>query len=1017
MQDIESKDRQAKIARMSVVRLETLEGRQLLAASLAGDVLKIVGGEASDVIRIVDDKTMPGKLLVQINKGRPAVFDRTAVKTIVVDGRGGNDIVAGKFTAGSITGRTLRMSTKLGTDKLAIMGSAGSLSGMMAIANRGYSTFSTKLLRWRAIEGFDPVVWSSAKTAEGIITVAATVTAATTANDTPRNGEPSGMTQTPWNGTGWRVMQNIQAEDYDKGGEGVAYHDTSSSNFGAVYRRTEAVDLAAASDKGGGYAVTWTRAGEWLEYTINVSATGYYTLAMRLASAGDGARMHVEVDGAQLGDAIEVPNTGGWQSWRTLMRQGVYLTAGTHVVRVAFDQDSTARYSASLNWFYFVPVAPNAPSGLVASSSSTSRVTLSWVDNSMDEVGFEVIRRRNLEESWVKIAQVPADTTVYNDDAVEAGTGYEYAVRATGSMWASAYAAAAQAKTWSLSIETPAAPAAMGLSDTTAMVTWLDRSDNEGGFTVERRTVGGEWQLAGMVSANVERFMDSGLAAGTKYEYRVIATNDGGMSAPTAAVSALTAVVLRPGTGWTGPTPQPPAAGTPGQVGYDAKAIARWDVVPYQTFNGDFAIGIPAFHMNGIDRVEFSVNNGPWVAVREMTLNPASNVMEYWALLRASAFAQDGQIEVRAVAWPKVGEARVLDSLQLFASPSGSLVGSTVYVSCSGSDSNSGTRQSPLATIARAIDVVSLEGGEIVLLEPGSYEAPNRGVLRNNTRWMTIRADEGLAKESVIITRQSRGLMEAQVNRLKWQGLTFDFTKIIGNVAWNRETWYDRVVWTDDPSRFLALPDSSLSPYHTGGSYYVTESEARNVFYVFVSAALTRNVLIDMYYGDAIQQTLMAINTTVTGGIGDAHPHHTDLIQYWGDVENIIVYGVKAQNLKSIQGIFYNTNVVGAVLRDSVFTDLDIQHVPWPGNAGGPAFSMLQGKLDHVLFTNIRLPWQRFFMNTDATGLGGYQKFEVIGAPVVLRSFLLHYRDFDNYQTWLPPGVIAEGLMRAPVAP
>ncbi|MEQ8845211.1 MAG: hypothetical protein RIB58_10190 [Phycisphaerales bacterium] len=118
--------------------------------------------------------------------------------------------------------------------------------------------------------------------------------------------------------------------------------------------------------------------------------------------------------------------------------------------------------------------------------------------------------------------------------------------------------------------------------------------------------------------------------------------------------------ILVPGRGFAGPTAQPPAAGDASMLGYDAKAIARWDVVPYQTFDGLFEIGVVAFHMRGIDRVEFSVNGGDWVTVREMTLNPRTQVEEYWVGLDAALFDQDGPVEVRAVVYPTVGIPRVL---------------------------------------------------------------------------------------------------------------------------------------------------------------------------------------------------------------------------------------------------------------------------------------------------------------------------------------------------------------------
>ncbi|MCH8316356.1 MAG: hypothetical protein IIA64_10320 [Planctomycetes bacterium] len=82
------------------------------------------------------------------------------------------------------------------------------------------------------------------------------------------------------------------------------------------------------------------------------------------------------------------------------------------------------------------------------------------------------------------------------------------------------------------------------------------------------------------------------------------------------------------GDGFSGPTNEPGAIGNEDDPGYDAKVIAHWDVVPYQTFNGDFEIGVVAFHINGIDRVEFSAEGGSWTPVSEMTLNSRTNVWE-----------------------------------------------------------------------------------------------------------------------------------------------------------------------------------------------------------------------------------------------------------------------------------------------------------------------------------------------------------------------------------------------------
>jgi hypothetical protein len=107
----------------------------------------------------------------------------------------------------------------------------------------------------------------------------------------------------------------------------------------------------------------------------------------------------------------------------------------------------------------------------------------------------------------------------------------------------------------------------------------------------------------------------------------------------------------------------PTAAAPPGDADAESseagpRAIARWDTVPYQTIDDKLAVGVLAFHIDGIDRVELSCNGGPWLPVREMSLNPQTGVAEYWAMLSATDFPEDGPIEVRATAYPREGRGR-----------------------------------------------------------------------------------------------------------------------------------------------------------------------------------------------------------------------------------------------------------------------------------------------------------------------------------------------------------------------
>jgi hypothetical protein len=171
---------------------------------------------------------------------------------------------------------------------------------------------------------------------------------------------PPPPSSTPFGGTPAAVPGLIEAENFDDGGEGVAYHDTAAGNKGGVYRATD-VDIQPTTDVGGGYNVGWTKTGEWLKYTVNVAATATYTLETRVANIGTGATFHVEVDGVDRTGSIAVPDTGAWDAWQTITTPGIPLTAGQRVLRVVFDSMASGGAVGGFNWFRLGATTSSAP--------------------------------------------------------------------------------------------------------------------------------------------------------------------------------------------------------------------------------------------------------------------------------------------------------------------------------------------------------------------------------------------------------------------------------------------------------------------------------------------------------------------------------------------------------------------------------------------------------------------------------------------------------------------------------
>jgi lysophospholipase L1-like esterase len=171
-----------------------------------------------------------------------------------------------------------------------------------------------------------------------------------------------GTSEGPFGGSPAPIPGTIQTENYDMGGEGVAYHDADAVNSGGQYR-SDGVDIEVSGDTSGADNVGWTSNGEWLKYTVSVATAGAYTVSLRVASVAavgtNAGRLHLQTpSGTNLSGTINVPGTGGWQTWTTITAT-VTLPAGPQVIELFED---TGGYN--LNYMTFASAAPGeAPFG------------------------------------------------------------------------------------------------------------------------------------------------------------------------------------------------------------------------------------------------------------------------------------------------------------------------------------------------------------------------------------------------------------------------------------------------------------------------------------------------------------------------------------------------------------------------------------------------------------------------------------------------------------------------------
>ena len=157
----------------------------------------------------------------------------------------------------------------------------------------------------------------------------------------------------PYGGTPAAIPGTVQAENYDTGGQGVAYNVTAVNGTGNGYR-SDGVDLEVTTDTGGGYNLGWTAAGQWFKYTVNVATAGSYTVTFRVAApAAVTDAFHLSnSSGTNLSGSVNVPATGGYQAWVNVTAT-VTLPAGTQTLTI--NQDKAGW---NINWFAFASGGP-----------------------------------------------------------------------------------------------------------------------------------------------------------------------------------------------------------------------------------------------------------------------------------------------------------------------------------------------------------------------------------------------------------------------------------------------------------------------------------------------------------------------------------------------------------------------------------------------------------------------------------------------------------------------------------
>lgn len=179
-------------------------------------------------------------------------------------------------------------------------------------------------------------------------------------------------------------------------------------------------------------------------------------------------------------------------------------------------------------------------------------VIVTFSDTASNEDGLLIERRASTGEAWVELSRLGRDANQYADRDTENDRNYYYRVKAyriVNDQWCESLPADSGA---TLTFPHPAADFHTGevADNRDILLLWTDTNNLESGYVLERRVEGeSTFVVAAELPADTTRFTDAGRTPGAIYEYRLLAVNSAGRSAP---VSLSARASAAPQLSWIG---------------------------------------------------------------------------------------------------------------------------------------------------------------------------------------------------------------------------------------------------------------------------------------------------------------------------------------------------------------------------------------------------------------------------------------------------------------------------------
>lgn len=269
--------------------------------------------------------------------------------------------------------------------------------------------------------------------------------------------------------------------------------------------------------------------------TLTASITNATTVALRwIDRANNENNFSVErsIDGGATWQAAGTVTRTANQRTRT----GQAVTFNAAVVMgntYQFRVRANTTAGAFSNYATIGPVvmAVGTPTGVTAvAGAAVGAATIGWTDVALD-AGYRVEQSADAGATWTTAATALTNATSATVSGLTVGATYQFRVVAiNGTSTATSAAVSFTVPAQAFTVTAPTGLAASVTNATTVALTWVDRSNNENTFTVDRSTDGGAtWALAGTVTRTAAQrtatggnvTLNTAVALGSSYQFRV----------------------------------------------------------------------------------------------------------------------------------------------------------------------------------------------------------------------------------------------------------------------------------------------------------------------------------------------------------------------------------------------------------------------------------------------------------------------------------------------------------------